>query len=387
MLSRRKKVFFGLVTVVSFAAAVEVICRVVEPRLAVEPAADATAHAAKYLYPPGEYHPFTIDYNQPNVRLGNLTTNSLGFRGTREVPARKAPNARRVFVLGGSTAVGFGASSDETTIPAQLEQILRADHPGLDIEVYNAGSTGFNSSQELILLNLTILELEPDLVVVLDGINDLYYASLPRWRPHYTYHEDPVVAAMSRRGPARLAHDALGMVVRRSAAIRVLTGLFPSRGPRRRAILRPEAARLYARNVERMAHLCAGVEVPLLAVLQPSLAVSTKTITAAERRALDRTEASNYFGEGYLAVQHAYYPLARAALADLRLPPGAFAIDGSDLFAGSSEEIFTDVAHFNDRGNRLAAEFLAACIREHRLLDRPSSSGRNGEVVSSARGD
>ena len=48
---------------------------------------------------------------------------SLGFRGT-EFSEIKPSDTYRIFMIGGSTMFGAGATSDETTIPGYLQQLI-----------------------------------------------------------------------------------------------------------------------------------------------------------------------------------------------------------------------------------------------------------------------
>jgi hypothetical protein len=54
--------------------------------------------------------------------------------------------------------------------------------------VWNAGVPGFDANQELALLGTEILDYRPDLVVICDGWNDFYGATL---RPSGGAYEHP----------------------------------------------------------------------------------------------------------------------------------------------------------------------------------------------------
>ena len=59
----------------------------------------------------------------PNQSTDSITINGLGFRGA-EFFTIKPPDTYRIFMVGGSTMFGAGATSDETTIPGYLQQLL-----------------------------------------------------------------------------------------------------------------------------------------------------------------------------------------------------------------------------------------------------------------------
>jgi lysophospholipase L1-like esterase len=87
----------------------------------------------------------------------------------RVTPKRPLPDARRVFVFGGSTVWGTG-SPDSLTIPAQLQQLLG---PGYD--VFNYGEAAYVHAQcQQQLLELLSQDIVPDVAVFVDGANDIY---------------------------------------------------------------------------------------------------------------------------------------------------------------------------------------------------------------------
>ena len=55
--------------------------------------------------------------------IDQINYNSLGFRGA-EFSETKPSDTYRIFMLGGSTMIGSGASSDETTKPGILQKIF-----------------------------------------------------------------------------------------------------------------------------------------------------------------------------------------------------------------------------------------------------------------------
>lgn len=110
-----------------------------------------------------------------NVATGGFRTDG---RASRWPPD---PAANNIWVLGGSTAFGYGLSDGET-IPAQLEVILARRDPR--VQVYNFGQGYFYSVQELTLLESLLQEgvLAPAQVVFIDGINEHFEAPFySRW--------------------------------------------------------------------------------------------------------------------------------------------------------------------------------------------------------------
>ena len=108
----------------------------------------------------------------PNQRTESITINSLGFRGD-EFSIIKPSDTYRIFMVGGSTMFGAGATSDETTIPGFMQGFLNEKDIGFDIQVVNSGIQGADSNTELKLVKQKLITYSPDLIIMYDGWNDL----------------------------------------------------------------------------------------------------------------------------------------------------------------------------------------------------------------------
>lgn len=118
---------------------------------------------------------FSFKIKNKNI---DQTTNSFGLRD-KEIIMPKPKEVYRIFILGGSTV--YGGFNEKWTISYYLENSLKEKYS--NIEVFNAGVVGYSSQNELIQLQTKILDLDPDMVIVFDGRNDLYYSSLFNWEP------------------------------------------------------------------------------------------------------------------------------------------------------------------------------------------------------------
>jgi lysophospholipase L1-like esterase len=76
----------------------------------------------------------------------------------------------RIVVIGGSTVAGFPYPS-ELAFPRLLEILLRAQQPGREVEVLNAGITAINSFSEADLVKQSLAS-QPDLIIVYTGHNE-----------------------------------------------------------------------------------------------------------------------------------------------------------------------------------------------------------------------
>ncbi len=97
--------------------------------------------------------------------------NSLGYRGS-EIAIPKPPRTYRIVSMGGSTTYSTGTTEKES-YPAFLESILRDDYGYKNVEVINAGVSGYTSWEVLSSFAFRVLELEPDMLIYYGALNDL----------------------------------------------------------------------------------------------------------------------------------------------------------------------------------------------------------------------
>ncbi|GAB6038998.1 hypothetical protein JCM15519_35570 [Fundidesulfovibrio butyratiphilus] len=92
----------------------------------------------------------------------------------RRYPRKKPEGVVRIVCVGGSTTYGTGADAS-TTFPALFEALCNRSHPGCPrrVEVINAGLMGYNSWHSRIRADVDLDSLDPDLYVVMDGLNDV----------------------------------------------------------------------------------------------------------------------------------------------------------------------------------------------------------------------
>ncbi len=106
------------------------------------------------------------------TKADTININSLGFRGD-EFSKIKPDKTYRIFMLGGSPMFGYGATSDEATIPGFTQKKIDEKDFGFDIEVINSGSQAADSNKELKLVEKRLVTFSPDLIIIYDGWNDL----------------------------------------------------------------------------------------------------------------------------------------------------------------------------------------------------------------------
>lgn len=131
---------------------------------------------AKYIYyrmKPGFSGMVTNTVNRAELENGikvYMEASSIGFR-TKEIPPKKAPDAYRIFVMGDSTAFGWGVNQEER-YSELLEIKLNAVSAGIQYEVYNFGIPGYSSLHGRRQFDHFVMKYSPDMVILSFGAND-----------------------------------------------------------------------------------------------------------------------------------------------------------------------------------------------------------------------
>ena len=271
--------------------------------------------------------------------------NSMQFRYAREIDVPKPRNVSRIFVTGGSTAYGSGATSNDTTIGGYLEKYLNEALLGRDArcEVVTAAACAWSSTHERILIENRLIELEPDMVISFSGHNDVFWGVAGRNVSWFRGFQDDYFFALAN---AALASN--------------LAEEFPSQDPGAGTPVSSDvAARRLARNVAFSHHALATVGADYVFALQPVLEVSQKVRTPHEQQV-----AAAASGEAWFVQMESFYQDFRRSLQALE-KPGFHFVDTTTIFDGCDDKIdlFVDTCHFGDRANDL----IAQCLRGHVL--------------------
>ena len=165
---------------------------------------------AEPLYSP---HAYIGHYPTPGYRKEENRHNELGFRG-EEIVIPKPEGEFRIVCLGGSTTYTSKVRNFRKSYPYQLGLDLR-ERGYENVNVINGGASGWSSWETLISFEFRVLDLEPDLVIVYHGINDVH----PRlvW-PETHYRGDN----SGRRSPGQSILNSMPGVLEHSSLFRVI---------------------------------------------------------------------------------------------------------------------------------------------------------------------
>lgn len=304
--------------------------------------------------------PHLIYRTRPNLRSPGVTTNAQGFRSPADFVREKPPGTARVVVLGGSVAFGYGCTADEQVWTVPLARLVAERLPGRTVEVLNAAVTGYASLQERILLDTQLLDLAPDVVVLLDGWNDMNGATLnppdkQNCNPAF-YEVEQVIERGDEWGRNLLRLSALYRSLERT--LRRRAEQRPSQGGERWR-MHPDALPGYRRNLDAMCRMARAVGARVLIVAQPELFARAEPIP--EREVAVRAKHDQ---EGYAAFSRATYPLFRAEAQAAARAAGASFFDATPIYDAAPEAVFVDWVHVDDRGHELLAQAVAPALLE-----------------------
>lgn len=310
--------------------------------------------------------PFTQFAGKPGATHYGVPFDALGFLNAKAITHEKPLGETRVFVVGDSTTIDGGTLAN--TLPARLEQILRAD--GLPhAKVYNFGVMSSCATQMVHLIWSQLIDYRPDAIVVLSGCTDQFQAWTYDPRPGHPYNAyiverlydhffDTHVPGARENG---LSYEGLiGLIYDERERLRAQTGW-------KSPAWEQEVVHYYQRAIHRLAKLSHDQAIPIVAGLQP--AIVRKSHLAETERGIASAEFLAYFDRQYERLE-AFYAL----LAERRPFRRTFrAVDLGSVFLDREAATFNDIVHYDDAGRQIVAERIAREVSAALVRARPPS--------------
>ena len=287
-------------------------------------------------------------------RNGKNRHNKLGYRGD-EIALPKPAGAFRILVLGGSTVYETGIEDWRESTWFEMQRILRDELGHPEVEVINAGCGGWTSWENLIDLSLRGLWLDPDLVIVYCGTNDVHARLVDpklyardnsgyriQWLASTAFWEHSVVL--------RAIGARLGLAHKNSVG--ELSVRDDSDTYTRMTTLDANPPTFYEDNLRQMAALCRDKHVQMLFA---SWAWSPKQ---------DDYTGSPVYQRGFKEINAVTQRVAE----ELAIP---YYDHASEM--PTEPRYWSDGRHVNAEGGKLKARQFASCVAERFL--KPKSSG------------
>jgi hypothetical protein len=265
----------------------------------------------------------------------------------------RAPKSERfrILILGGSTADQLYG------LPEDYYDGIFQGVTTKKVEVINLAQPGSITSQELVMLALYGLRAEPDLVLAIDGVNDIVTATkgLP---PGIPYTDAYVQLAMNHP-----FLNAFVSLARHSQFVNVLRKLNERREEKTLQsdpnAVKPAIAE-YMTNHSAMAAIANGIGAKFVTVLQPYIHLrQTNTKKETALRAMTNYAYRKEF------MTHAMSSLRADLLQQKRRVNAAF-IDSTPFCDESTEDCFVDEAHLTGPGKHRLLLLIANSLSQHR---------------------
>lgn len=313
----------------------------------------------------------------------HFTTDNLGFRGDY-LTVPKPSNEFRIFMVGGSTTECLYLD-DSKAITRVLQDALSKSGAGrFTVKVYGAGKSGDASDDHCSMIVHRIVQLEPDMIILFAGVNDLTRSIFGYDYLHYVLEAPPVKIPLLKS----LATES--QIVRR---VRYLFRKSPSnvRAKSQNIYLHSryrEAAQLcastptsdqkprvevaaYANNLKTIAGVAMAHGIRLVLMTQQSTWNGSNTPNLKEWQSMLCRGNVRYREELMDEALEAFNNQMRQAAQQYSVP----LYDLARTMA-KSREFFYDDVHFNDQGAHAAGLQLAALIQQLNLTsDRPTRTG------------
>ncbi|MFZ5864468.1 MAG: discoidin domain-containing protein [Thermodesulfobacteriota bacterium] len=358
---------------------------------------DMVRHSSQKVSPIFGYEPTPGFASIRNTRLGNAYEyiNEQSFKDFEEVPLEKPEDEYRVFVTGGSVVFGRGpvpptdAVADyyevtyRWTIPHIIEQLLNADPRirekigGKHVRVINAGIAGHVIHHNLLRYLGKIRLYKPDLIISLDGANEVHTVARPLQDWNY-FTEGPYYAVisdlldLSGSGLAnylalwlkRNSYFFAWLAMRKGEAPGILIeNVGFSALPRDPT---PEEMAVLDRNIDQVTDTLAIYHrvldtdrVPHVFALQPMLRNCKKKLTPIETE-IERVTGMQKIGFYY--AEDTYNRLVKRAKERGR-DAGLDVMDLTAIFDPVNEWVFTDWCHLTNGANYILAKELTNQVK------------------------
>jgi hypothetical protein len=310
----------------------------------------------------------------------NLFTNKYGFisNDNFEHNLNNTQNYN-IFLLGGSTVEGRGASSNSMTISSNLERCLLKKNK--NIQVINSGFSGDFSYQEFLRFAGNIIpNYKVDHVITLNGRNDAHFSFSQgtSWKKN---HQPAFEIFMNQINSLRkdCITCAIDNKLRRYSLIYYSLNFYLSKinllkdKEKKHAFSRSyskenfnsdviesnifEASKMYINNIKLIHSYASDNQIKYNGYIQPILDVSKKrNISKKEKIFLEKY--SSEYGEVYFDFIFKFYK-------NITNNNPLFLADISDLFYNISEDLYYDSVHYGDLANKIIADKICQDIQSN----------------------
>lgn len=298
---------------------------------------------------------------KPKTRIGEITINSLGFRGP-EIALPKPPGTFMIAFLGASTTFCAEVSGDSVVWPALVAEELGLHFPHVTIDFVNGAVPGYTIASSRKNLQHKIASLKPDLIVIYHATNDFSGEVRALAENAGLFSRS---AAQSQSWLER--HSLLWELVLKN--LRVMVAQSDAATPPERR-LPVDTASLGGRFREDLGSLLKESEATGARVAIATFSTHLRRDQSPEQRKRAAVSAHVYMPfmsiDGLLDGYERYNSL----IVEVARAQSALLIGGETLIPGDPAH-FVDSVHFSDQGSRaMAKRVVDALVADPELLER-----------------
>lgn len=304
---------------------------------------------------PSPYIGFT---GEPGYQFAHhcLPYDAAGFLNLEAAAPRTDPHEIRIFVVGDSTMLAGTEWRD--LVPGRIHGLLQAT-VSPRINVFNFGAVSSCTEQMCALIWNRLLDLDPDMLVVISGGTDAFqpFTFDPRpGQPYNAFIQEFLYTHFfdernDKSWQSSLNYDGvIDAAFDLRARIRDKVGYGSAQWEM-------NVARSYTGSLIKLVRLARAVAIPIFYFLEP-IVVRKQALEASE------TNLASPEALAYLARQ---YDRFGASLIDLRarnLPSNLHLMDASRVFDNNGPGSFYDIVHYDSPGRTTVGQYLADQVRE-----------------------
>lgn len=282
---------------------------------------------------------------------GNISINSLGFRGP-EIVAKKPSGAIRLAFLGASTTICSEVSGNDFVWPHIATTSLSRAFPEAHFDYINGGVSGYSVFSSFKNLKHRITPLLPDIIVIYHATNDMS-GDLRKLAVKQGLLDDEKFQEFSWPG----RYSLLWNLVEKN--LRIMAAQHANQNNHAKLTFEPDKIGTEFRaDLIKLVHL-AQKKAKIVAIATFSSHLRKEQTSAQQKSAM----ASAIFympfmtSEGLLTSYERYNQIIR----EVAKETGALLIEGENEIPGTPE-YFVDSVHFNDNGSKMMADRVSRTL-------------------------
>ncbi|MFC1821657.1 hypothetical protein ACFL9T_03050 [Thermodesulfobacteriota bacterium] len=325
-----------------------------------------------------QYLPIGFRLFNNHNQIASINNNSLGFRCEEfEEPDE---NTLRLIILGGSSAWGCGASSNEKTIAGQLERMINSDSRALGsfrrAKCYNLAQVNGYQTQDLLTMLFFTRKIRPHYAVSFTGwnelvaINEMKIDLLEKYGVYYISEMEgwePIGVGDNKK---KLLKKALKMWgIEKSEVVKFFSSFNNPQETEGGSTLKEKIAlgtKIFIDHLKKIQILSQALNMKHYQFMQPYL-FRKKFLTEQEAKVIHlyddvRPVMGGKQVSDYLRENNIYIPILSECRRNPEIGP---LIDLCDIFREEHDSMFYTLVHLTDQGYRKIAENIFEALPKY----------------------